>query len=193
MNTPTHLLVSTALLSKPGAKHNNQAVIAGALFPDLSIYALFVWNRMIMGMPEERIWADVYYSPFWQSLGFVSNSLPLFAVGLAVGLWRRIDLLTLFCLSALLHVAFDFPVHNDDAHAHFWPITDWKFVSPVSYWNPEFYGVWVMAIELLLAITLSVVVWNRFTQPIPRIAIAIGLASYIAVPAYFIWSLGLFE
>ncbi len=34
----------------------------------------------------------------------------------------------------------DLPVHHDDGHRHFFPLSDWRFASPVSYWDPEHYG-----------------------------------------------------
>ena len=48
---------------------------------------------------------------------------------------RSAVLIALFS-AALVHLTLDFPLHNDDARAHFWPLTNWKFTSPVSYWDP---------------------------------------------------------
>lgn len=41
MNTQTHLLLASALLTKRGEKARNIAIVAGALLPDLPVYALF--------------------------------------------------------------------------------------------------------------------------------------------------------
>ena len=41
MNTPTHLLLSVALLAKPGEKRRNWAVIAGSLIPYIGVPLYF--------------------------------------------------------------------------------------------------------------------------------------------------------
>jgi len=79
------------------------------------------------------------------------------------------------------------PLHVDDAHAHFWPFSDWRFVSPVSYWNPGYYGhIWA-PIEgaLALALALIAVLWLRFQPRWVRAALVLAALSYVAVPAYF--------
>ena len=54
--------------------------------------------------------------------------------------------------SMALHVGLDFLTHHDDAHRHLLPFSDWRFASPVSYWDPAFYGTWFAAAELLLVV-----------------------------------------
>lgn len=144
MNTQTHILLAAALLAKPGQPARNSAVIAGALAPDIAIYTLVVWSKFA-GIPKHTVWSQLYYSPPWSDAVTIDNSAPLYLLLLLLGLvisnWRaNANFLTLFALAALIHLATDFPVHVGDAHAHFWPISDWRFRSPVSYWNPDHYG-----------------------------------------------------
>ena len=48
-----------------------------------------------------------------------------------------------WCLSMCIHSIFDFLLHNDDAHSNWVPLTQWKFYSPISYWDPNHYGyIW---------------------------------------------------
>lgn len=193
MNTPTHLLISAAVLAKPGEKNRaaNWAVLTGALLPDLSIFVMFFWTRIVMGYPEDLIWREIYFTPFWQSIGMVGNSIPLYAA-LAVVAWSRDWTIALvLALSALLHLSFDFPFHHDDAHAHFWPLTTWRFQSPLSYWDPDHFGLWVAATELGLGLALVTYLWRRFPERSPRIALLVAFATYFAVPAYFFLQLGL--
>ena len=192
MNTPTHVLVSAAVLAKPGAEHvhRNWAVLVGAVIADLSIFVMYFWTRVLMGQPEDLIWREIYFTPFWQSIGMIANSFPLYASAALVAWWRGWQIMLVFALSALLHVSFDFPVHNDDAHAHFWPFTTWRFESPLSYWDPDHFGLWVAGVEVVFGVVLVAVLWNRFPTPLPRTAMSIGLLAYIAVPAYFLMQLG---
>ena len=167
MMTQTHFLVAAALLCSPKRPaRQNTAVLVGAFAPDFAIYAMFIWSKVV-GIPESQLWNVVYFSEPMLTYTAIANSAPLYALiailGIAmvrsasaelagphsdhtpVGLSRFLDpaytnVFILFGLAALTHVALDFPVHADDAHPHFWPVTQWRFFSPVSYWDPSFYG-----------------------------------------------------
>lgn len=193
MNTPTHLLISAAVLARRGEVHrrHNNLILAGALLPDLSIFVMYFWSRVLMGQPEELVWREIYFTPFWQGIGMIVNSIPLYGLIALMGWWLRQPLILILALSALLHLSLDFPFHNDDAHAHFWPLTTWRFESPLSYWDPDHFGLWVAAAEFLLALVLIVMLWRRFPGPFPRAGLVVALAAYVAVPAYFISQLGM--
>lgn len=184
MNTPTHLLVSAALLARPGAPKRNAALIAGALIPDLAMFAMTAW-ALGAGLSGPEIWGDVYYRPFWQTVFAVTNAAPLFAAAALAGMLAKRDWLWIFAASALAHVALDLPVHHDDGHPHFWPFTLWIFESPVSYWDPRHYGAWLGAFEIALAVALVVLLWRRFERPLPRAAIAVVAVSDLSVPFMF--------
>ena len=144
-----------------------------------------------MGQPEELVWREIYFTPFWQGIGMIVNSIPLYSLIALMGWWLRQPLILILALSALLHLSLDFPFHNDDAHAHFWPLTTWRFESPLSYWDPDHFGLWAAAAEFLLALVLIVMLWRRFPGPFPRAGLVVALAAYVAVPAYFISQLGM--
>ena len=192
MNTPTHVLISSAVLARSGGEHaqRNWAVLLGAIIADLSIFVMYFWTRVLMGRPEEVIWQEIYFTPFWQSIGMVANSFPLYACVALLAWWRGWQLMLVLALSALLHLSFDFPFHNDDAHAHFWPLTAWRFESPLSYWDPDHFGLWVAGVEIVLGVTLVAILWRRFPTPVPRTAMGFALLTYFAVPAYFLLQLG---
>jgi hypothetical protein len=61
-----------------------------------------------------------------------------------------------------LHLGFDFLLHNDDGRAHFWPLSNWIFQSPVSYWDPDHYGNIAGAIEVAASLLCCGVLWLRF-------------------------------
>ncbi|MEM9999727.1 MAG: hypothetical protein AAF940_02500 [Pseudomonadota bacterium] len=217
MMTQTHFLVAAALFCSPKrpAKQNT-VVLLGAFAPDCAIYAMFIWSK-IVGIPEAQLWNVGYFSEPMLTYTAVANSAPLYAMitilGIAlvrsasaelagphashvpVGLSRFIDpdytnVAILFGLAALTHVALDFPVHADDAHPHFWPVTDWRFFSPVSYWDSAHYGDYFIFLEALLGAALAVILFRRFSALWVRLITGLMIAAYVLVPAYFILTLG---
>ena len=193
VNTQTHLLLASAVLGRRASGPEQAAILAGALAPDLSIFALAGFGA-VTGMSGEAMWEGAYWSEPWQILSAISNSVPLWGAGLALALlvlpprWRRIA--ALFCGAALLHLAFDLPVHAEDAHRHFWPLTDWRFRAPVSYWDPAYYGRWVSAVEAVGGLALAGLLWRRHRRPRARVALGLAALSYVAVPVFWIVSLG---
>ncbi|MCR9121253.1 MAG: hypothetical protein NXH91_03160 [Phyllobacteriaceae bacterium] len=216
MMTQTHFLVAAALFCRPDRPaRQNAAVLAGAFAPDAAIYGLYVWSK-IVGIPERRLWDEVYFSEPMTTLTAIGNSAPLYAliaiIGIALVRPASVELAgphgtvpmgfarftapattniaLLFALGALTHLAGDFPVHASDAHPHFWPLTGWRFVSPVSYWDPDHFGRLFSLAEAVLGVALSVVLFRRFRTLWVRGLTLILLTAYLAVPAYFIFMLG---
>lgn len=198
MNTPTHLLIGAAALAAPrtatGDRWRNPAIVLFALLPDLGLFVLFVWARLIQGASEQVLWDDIYWEDHWQTLFAIGNSVPLYLALLIAGLVLRATrlgrLIIVAACAALLHLAFDLPVHADDAHRHFWPISDWRFHSPISYWDPDHHGDTMTAIEIALGLALSVILWRRFPSRIVRGCLVGAMTLYVAVPAYFTVMLG---
>lgn len=166
--------------------------------PDLAIFWLLGWSK-IAGIPEMKVWREIYWQEPWHTRVAMGNSIPLYVFLFALGwiLIRNVPkreafggFLTIFALGALLHLAGDLPVHVQDAHAHFWPISDWRFVSPVSYWNPAHYGDVFQIFEAILALGLIVILAARFKDLWARILLGLAAALYVGVPAYFYLTLG---
>jgi hypothetical protein len=63
--------------------------------------------------------------------------------------------LALFCASALLHALCDFPLHAIDAHRHFLPFSQYRFISPLSYWDVRYHAQKVAVVESLLVLVGS--------------------------------------
>ena len=114
--------------------------------------------------------------------------------GGSAGGWRAavgpLHPLALFALAALAHLAADLPVHADDAHRHFWPLTDWRFHSPISYWDRDHHGGLASMAEAVLGVVLCVVLWRRFGVAWVRVLLALAALTYVAVPLYFTLVLG---
>ena len=175
MNTPAHVLLAVAASGVPASRKRNTALIVGALFPDLMMFVMVGWERWINGLSIERIFQQAYFSDFWQEIFAINNSAPVFAGLLIVGLVLKVDWLWAFGLAALLHALCDLPLHYDDGHPHFWPFTDWIFVSPVSYWDPRHHGVAAGWAEAGLSVALAVILLRRFRGAIARAVILAGL------------------
>lgn len=193
MMTQTHLLLAAGLFARPGNTRRNTAVLAGTLIPDLSIYVLFIYASL-SGIPADTLWGHTYWSEPWQSWSAISNSVPLYLGFLIAALviaspkdgrprWQSLP--ALFCLAALAHLATDFAVHHDDAHIHFWPFTDWRFNSPVSYWDRDHYGGVFSIFEALLGIALIGLLFSRFKSVSVRATLGTAMALYVCVPAFF--------
>jgi len=151
MNTPAHAIINLLLMRKQQRESHPFAIVAGALIPDAPMFVFYLWARL-SGMSEQAIWRDGYYDPAWQALFDAFHSFPLLALAWLVA-WRlRMQTMMIFFASMFMHSLFDFPVHHDDAHRHFWPISDFRFASPISYWDPAHYGSIIAPLELLVVI-----------------------------------------
>lgn len=115
-----------------------------------------------MNIPASRVFGELYYSDAWQSVFAIDNSFVLWGLGLGLALWRRSAVFVAFCGAALLHLALDFPLHTHDARQHFWPLSDWVFESPVSYWDSDAFAGIVSPIALVLSGVALGVIWWQF-------------------------------
>ncbi|MEL7212992.1 MAG: cobalamin biosynthesis protein CobQ [Pseudomonadota bacterium] len=187
MNTPAHLIFGLAAFSKRKDKAVTAAALIGALLPDLSLYLLAGGAIFVLGIEAETVFRDLYYSQTWQTIFQIDNSFLIWGALLALALWRKSAWGIALTGAALLHIALDFPLHHDDGRAHFWPLSDWVFQSPVSYWDPDHYGGVVSVVEIAACLGLSIVLWQRFPDLWPRLGIA-ALMMAQAAPI-ILWSL----
>jgi membrane-bound metal-dependent hydrolase YbcI (DUF457 family) len=95
-------------------------------------------------------------------------------------LWLRRRAAAAFFASIILHCLFDLPIHREDAHRHFVPLSDWRFVSPISYWDPAYYGAWVAFAELSALLAGSFTLWRRYPRRGVR-AVLTGLCVVYAI------------
>ena len=168
MNSPTHTLIALAAFTKTGHTKRNWAVFIGSLIPDAFIYVCWVWLTFVKGESQRRIWDEIYFDAPMQLTASIFNSVPIYIVLAILGyifrraLWAKV--MMFFALAALIHIAFDFPVHSDDAYAHFWPISDWRFFSPFSYWDPHHHSHIVSLVEALIGLCAIFILWKRFPK-----------------------------
>ena len=194
MNTPTHCLVALALLSKKADPKRNWVVFVGSLIPDAFIFVAWIWLTVIERQPQSRIWNEIYFDAPMQLAASLFNSFPIYLGLLGVGIISRGKYvgraLIVFSSAALLHIALDFPVHNHDAYAHFWPITDWRFISPLSYYEGDHHARWVSLVEWSIVGACSFLLWRRFRTHWVRVCVSIifalvTLMSFVQFYAHF--------
>lgn len=186
MNTTTHIMLSVALLTRGRTLEATgnidqtseqetyiPAAIAGAVVPDAAMFLFYAVEKGVFERSEKAIWSTQYFLPAWQDFFDLFNSIPLAVIGVAVAwAWRRPGLLVFFA-SILLHIACDLPLHHDDGHRHFWPIFQWKFASPVSYWDPRHFGNYAAVFEFAVFLGSYVIAVRKHKQWGTRISLTV--------------------
>ncbi len=182
MQSQTHVLLALALFSKKDAPLRNWAAFTGALATDAFIYIGFAWYVGLEGQSATLFFRETYFDPLMQFWSALSNSLPLWAALMAAGVTLRKNkfgaALLIFALAAFTQSLIDLPVHADDAHRHFWPLSDYRFVSPVSYWDPAHYGRIAAPLDALLGVICALILWRRFARLRVRIVLGFLIGFY---------------
>ncbi len=181
MNTPTHVMLNALALGR-GRWHSHWlAISGGAVAPDLSMVFLYGYERLVRGTPERVIWSTRYFDPDWQLVVDLFNSFPLIGLGALIA-WRlRSTAWLAFFASMALHCVTDLLVHREDAHAHFFPLSSWRFISPVSYWDPRHYGWLVGPLELLLIVGGATALFRSETPAWRRLARGVLVTSVVFI------------
>ena len=185
MNTPTHLLMTAALRKAlPRWKMVRSAVLWGSMAPDLPLYALsiggLVYFHKLRDWPlsnaAQHIFGTLYFAhPVWIALHNVLHS-PL-SLGLLWALnhgFRRqranaANWCDWFLLACLLHSLVDIVTHHDDGPLLLWPLDwQWRFESPVSYWDHRYYGRETARVEALLCVGLLIYLTGPWVLRVAR-------------------------
>jgi hypothetical protein len=185
MNTPAHLIFGAAAFARPDAWKVTTAALIGALLPDLSLYILCIWHLFILGTSPDVVFGELYFSDAWVRIFRVDNSFLLWGIALGLAIWRRSQWAIALCGAALLHIAFDFPLHHDDGRPHFWPLTMWVFDSPFSYWDRAAHAGIIGPLEMAISLILCGVLWFRFQTVLARAVILLAAATQLA--PVFVW------
>jgi len=155
METYSHAFFTWAF-AKHGVKAGRAAGIAGAagaILPDLPSFAgttYYVgtaylregWGSM---HSEEMLDAIYFHGPFGGTGSALHSAVPVVALlilyrALRLGKRDRRRILLWFLLGWFGHTIADSLTHVDDTRPLLWPVTDWKWSSPVSYYNPLYHG-----------------------------------------------------
>jgi hypothetical protein len=188
MQTFSHLLMTAFIgdrLQKREIAVHSRSALLGSLAPDASLYVLTFgyWGYRALFDPIQpgegpfgpRYDALFFGDPFW----IISHNLfhaPLVIIFLAVLGYQAMRRqrswggpLFWFALACGLHSFIDILTHHNDGPLLLFPFNwSYRWVSPVSYWDPAHYGTIFAPLELLfnLAIIgyLLVAWWQRRSQ-----------------------------
>ena len=197
MNTQTHILMG-ALLFGRRMPRTTWAGAAGGIAPDVPMLAIVAVLRL-SGYDFDDIFGRLYWENWWQIANAIGHSFLLWGgvfIGSAALIRRQAEpgnlpkLAFAYSGSALIHSAIDFLCHREDAHMQFWPLTRWKFISPVSYWDPAYYGREFGLFEAALGIAMAAALFMTWRRRPVRAVLALAILLYAAVPAFFIFNLG---
>lgn len=161
------------------------AAVAGALAPDLSLYVMASVSLYVLQISPRVVFDELYFSPAWQQVFAIDNSVFVWGALLGLAWWREAKNTVIFAASALMHLAFDFPLHHDDGRPHFWPVSDWVFDSPVSYWDRSAHAGLIGPIEMGLCALFCLILLRRYHSLRSRLMIT-ALALVQLAPV-FVW------
>lgn len=189
MNTALHIVINLSVAYRAKRRQTPIApVVLGAVLPDLAMLVFFPWYKF-RGFAEEEIWSTLFFDPNWQFVFAIFNSIPICLFFFVLFWWYRHENLTFFVGSMILHQVVDFFTHSKDAHMHFWPFSEYRFYSPISYWNPENFGFWVTCLELIVFALATRSYWKSFPDWKPKAAWSIMIAFYlVSLLEYWSWT-----
>jgi membrane-bound metal-dependent hydrolase YbcI (DUF457 family) len=190
VNTQTHVLMGAALFGSAASSGQTLAAAAGGLAPDLPMIAMVLGARWIMRHSPREIFGTLYFSPSWQGWLAPWHSIPFWVAGSATSWAAGTGAALAFAASGLAHVVCDFFLHHTDAHRQFWPFSDWRFRSPLSYWDNAHHGRLIRALELVLAASFSALLIYQHASPTWLVGLGAILALYAMQIAYFLRALG---
>lgn len=180
MNTPSHAIVNLGVL---GRRYPAWPVLTGAILPDIPVYLLYLGDKFQAGASEARIWSVDYFNSSWQPVIDALHSFPLILIAFGLARYLKAARWEAFSASLFFHSLGDIPFHHEDAHRHFFPFGDYRFRSPVSYWDPRHHGALGAGIELFLVLAAAVELCRR--SPSRPALWALGSLGLFYASAYF--------
>ncbi|MGQ0563841.1 MAG: cobalamin biosynthesis protein CobQ [Gemmobacter sp.] len=175
------MLIGAAVFARPLVPATLLAALAGRLVPDMPMFAMIFWATLVVGVPEQEVFGTLYFSENWQAVFAVDHGLLVWGGLLGLAIWRRHTILRAVAGAGLLHALADFLTHNDDARRQFWPVSDWVFRSPVSYWDRQFYGSQFAVFEFALVLLLTAWLCWRMPRLWER-ALLLAVAAPVVLP-----------
>ena len=192
MKTPSHAIINLAILGSNQHSELNLLIVTGGILPDIPIFLFYFWAKYIARLPEATIWSKAYYEPVVQNIVALFHSIPLAAIGWLIACYFGWQSVQILFISIILHSLGDLPVHNDDAHRHFYPFSNYRFISPFSYWDRNHYGSIVSFIEMLLVLLSTFRVFGFVSSYVGKVLLILVNCFYF-LGALFFYARSLFK
>jgi hypothetical protein len=188
--TQSHVLIGAALGGRIPRLFWAGAI--GGLFPDLPSLAILAVLKAF-GIHDLVIYGFLYWQNWWQLINAATHSVWVWSTVLATSILLRerrnlsasmIDAWMwpiAFSTAALLHILADLLTQREEGHMSFWPVGYWRFMSPLSYWDPNYFGTAFAIFEVLLGIVLATILFRRFTNIVIRMAVSVAALIYVFV------------
>ncbi len=198
MLTSSHILIGAAVTSRTRFK-SWQLMLAwvGGFMPDAFIFVMVIFTRLVSGSGVD-LWSSpngLYWQEPWQTFSKISNSFPIWALVLLIGFvlfkysasLKMVGLaILIFGVGYFLHILGDFFTHADDAYPQFWPFSEWRFNSPVSYYQPQYYGRIFSVFEAIAGVGIVAYLVLKFKQwPIRIGAVLMALPYGVSMWLHF--------
>lgn len=172
MRTPSHFLMTAAMNTiVPEEKRHTYALLVGSVLPDIPftiltiIYGIYYqfWGTI----PNNQTTMEyLHFNLFFNdSVWIVSHnffhSLVIGISLLTIGYinWQRRwgKWLTWLSFGALFHTLIDIFTHHSDGPLFLFPLNwSYRFASPISYWETEYFGQQFRIFEYLLGFILLI-------------------------------------
>ena len=191
MQTYSHFII-TAALGRPFKNKSEEsdipelergALLLGSIMPDLPLTfttigcIIYDYLNGTLGGPESTVrilFRDWFFNNPWIKLQhnlFHSPLLDAFYILLGYWLWKRGykwgAWIFWFAIACMIHTLIDIPLHYDDGPLLLFPLNwSWRFMSPVSYWDPDHYGMQFTIFEHGLILVLLVYLLIIYRQAI---------------------------
>lgn len=185
MNTPSHAIINLAILGRSQRPDLNLLIVLGGILPDIPIFIFYFWAKFIAKLPFDKIWSEAYYLPLNQNIVALFHSFPLAIIGCLIAYYFGWEKVQILFLSMILHSLGDFPVHHDDAHRHFYPFSNYRFISPISYWDPNHYGSIFRLVEMMLVLFSTFQVFPFVKSYLGKFLLLFINGFYLTTSAYF--------
>ena len=189
MQTQSHFLITAVAgdqLKKRGVKVHQGAFLLGSILPDIPLVLLtfwFLWQQGGLGGPDsagERLYDQNYfYNPVWiagHNFFHAPFDIALFAL---FGYWGvKLNLrwgapLLWFAAGCGFHSLVDIFTHYSDGPLPFFPFNwNYRFHSPVSYYEANHFGRIFMPIELMLNVIIILFFLVRWWKRRGKLAVA---------------------
>lgn len=182
MQTQSHVIINAFLgkqLEKRGIRPMYWALTIGSFMPDIPLAILSIgYIALFQTFGHETAGEAASYAfdvlffenPFWLASHNLFHAPLMILLYLAIGTYfgfrktYRIGLwIFWFAIGNLLHSIIDILTHHSDGPLVFFPLNwDYRFPSPISYWEVEYYAIEFTIFEVSLFIILTIYWINQW-------------------------------